>query len=191
MYGYPHLAPCCLALHALGLCFRRGARVTVKREGSSTEEPLDAAKADIFPANEKGMMTNDHCALIHLNEPCVLENTRLRFDQSKIYTYTGKILVALNPFAKLSIYGITAVCSPLSFCCWMRSRWALVRCSLLPQHTITAHALGFASPVVSTVRIPACTRMRTGLSWSMVEGWVLPAIFSFFASTASPFQVKT
>ena len=84
--------------------------MTVKREGSSTEEPLDAAKADIFPANEKGMMTNDHCALIHLNEPCVLENTRLRFDQSKIYTYTGKILVALNPFAKLSIYGIPAVC---------------------------------------------------------------------------------
>ena len=82
--------------------------MTVKRDGSSTEEALDAAKADIFPANEAGMMTNDHCALIHLNEPCILENSRLRFDKDLIYTYTGKILVALNPFAKLSIYGARA-----------------------------------------------------------------------------------
>ena len=89
-----------------------GARVTVKRDGSSAEEALDAAKADIFPANEAGMMTNDHCALIHLNEPCILENSRLRFDKEKIYTYTGKILVALNPFAKLSIYGKSALPVP-------------------------------------------------------------------------------
>jgi hypothetical protein len=54
-----------------------GARVTVKREGSSAEESLDTAKEDLFPANEKGMMPADHCALIHLNEPCVLENTAL------------------------------------------------------------------------------------------------------------------
>ena len=50
-------------------------------------------------------MAADHCALIQLNEPCILENTRLRYMQDEIYTYTGKILVALNPFGPLKIYG--------------------------------------------------------------------------------------
>ena len=56
----------------------RSARVTLKKS-TGEEETLDTAKADIFMANEKGLMTNDHCALIHLNEPCVLENTKLRY----------------------------------------------------------------------------------------------------------------
>eukprot|EP00325_Prymnesiales_sp_UTEX-LB-985_P020714 CAMPEP_0174733188 /NCGR_PEP_ID=MMETSP1094-20130205/60818_1 /TAXON_ID=156173 /ORGANISM="Chrysochromulina brevifilum, Strain UTEX LB 985" /LENGTH=1727 /DNA_ID=CAMNT_0015935811 /DNA_START=13 /DNA_END=5196 /DNA_ORIENTATION=+ len=84
---------------------QNGARVTVKRSASDPEEVLDTSKADVFPANEDGMKTNDHCALIHLNEPCVLENTRLRYTDGLIYTYTGKILVALNPFGPLPIYG--------------------------------------------------------------------------------------
>ena len=83
---------------------QNGARVTVKRADTKEEETLDSAKADIFPANESDLMTDDHCALIHLNEPCVLENTRMRYTKDKIYTYTGKILVALNPFGPLSIY---------------------------------------------------------------------------------------
>lgn len=82
-----------------------GARVTVQRASGGDEEVLDTAKADIFPANEDGMMADDHCALIHLNEPTVLENTRLRYLGDKIYTYTGKILVAMNPFCSLDIYG--------------------------------------------------------------------------------------
>ena len=57
---------------------KRSARVTLKK-ATGEEETLDTAKADIFMANEKGLMTNDHCALIHLNEPCVLENTKLRY----------------------------------------------------------------------------------------------------------------
>ena len=84
---------------------QNGARVTVKRSPSDPEETLDTSKHDIFPANERGLMTNDHCALIHLNEPCVLENSKLRFSSDEIYTYTGKILVALNPFGPLPVYG--------------------------------------------------------------------------------------
>lgn len=57
---------------------QEGARLTVLRTESNQEETLEASKADIFPANEAGLKTNDHCALIHLNEPCVLENTRAR-----------------------------------------------------------------------------------------------------------------
>ena len=88
---------------------QNGARVTVKRASSTEEEVLDTSKSDIFPANEKGMTAGDHCALIHLNEPCILENSKLRFASDSIYTYTGKILVALNPFGPLKIYGEEAM----------------------------------------------------------------------------------
>ena len=40
------------------------------------------------------------------SQPCILENTRLRYNENQVYTYTGKILVALNPFGPLpGVYG--------------------------------------------------------------------------------------
>jgi myosin-5 len=45
-------------------------------------------------------------ALSYLHEPGVLWNLRQRFQFDEIYTYTGSILIAVNPFAALPhIYG--------------------------------------------------------------------------------------
>ena len=44
--------------------------------------------------------------LAYLNEPGVLCNLRARYELDLIYTYTGSILIAVNPFARLSqLYG--------------------------------------------------------------------------------------
>ena len=80
---------------------QNGARVTVA-DASGAERAFDAANADVFPANPAGSTAPDHCGLIHLNEPSILENSRARYASDDIYTYTGKILIALNPFANLS-----------------------------------------------------------------------------------------
>ena len=47
-----------------------------------------------------------------LNEAAVLDNVDLRFRVDKIYTNTGPMLLALNPFKWLPLYG-DAVCL-----CW-------------------------------------------------------------------------
>ncbi|KAG7281019.1 hypothetical protein CRUP_016651 [Coryphaenoides rupestris] len=49
---------------------------------------------------------NDLTALSYLHEPAVLHNLRVRFVESKIiYTYCGIILVAVNPYKQLHVYG--------------------------------------------------------------------------------------
>jgi len=50
---------------------------------------------------------NDLTTLSYLHEPGVLYNLKYRFTEMKtIYTYCGIVLVAINPYQKLGIYGV-------------------------------------------------------------------------------------
>ncbi|KAG9160818.1 hypothetical protein Leryth_008662 [Lithospermum erythrorhizon] len=44
---------------------------------------------------------DDMTKLHYMHEPGVLENLKIRYELNEIYTYTGNILIAINPFQKL------------------------------------------------------------------------------------------
>ncbi|CAK7897017.1 myosin-1 [[Candida] anglica] len=47
---------------------------------------------------------NDMAELTHLNEPSVVYNLYLRYNDDMIYTYSGLFLVAINPYKSLPVY---------------------------------------------------------------------------------------
>jgi len=47
----------------------------------------------------------DLTRLSYLNEPCLLHNLKARFEAGLIYTQAGPLLIAVNPFSGLPLYG--------------------------------------------------------------------------------------
>jgi myosin-5 len=54
------------------------------------------------PPNLDGI--DDLTNLSYLHEPAVLNNVRIRYMQHNIYTYSGIVLIAMNPFHRVQLY---------------------------------------------------------------------------------------
>ena len=79
-------------------------------EGSAPGELLQRHGSELYPANSAADgAPDDHSALVNLNEPCILDSTARRYAADQIYTNTGRILIAVNPFRQLDIYGAATI----------------------------------------------------------------------------------
>lgn len=79
--------------------------VSVKLKGG---RQLDLKEELVLPANAEVQDGKaDMTELRNLNEATLLHNMRVRYakDDAGVYTSTGHILIAINPFRDLSIYG--------------------------------------------------------------------------------------
>ncbi|KAB5521493.1 hypothetical protein DKX38_025812 [Salix brachista] len=61
---------------------------------------------DLLPANPDVLEgVDDLIQLSYLNEPSVLHNVKHRYAQGRIYSKAGPVLIAVNPFKDIPIYG--------------------------------------------------------------------------------------
>ncbi|KAJ2626184.1 Myosin type-2 heavy chain 1, partial [Coemansia sp. RSA 1694] len=88
-------------------------RMVFERDGGGQEYQFEAT-ADELAKRTKTLPPlcnppvlegiDDLTSLSHLNEPAVLHNLQVRYAMHNIYTYSGIVLVALNPFAHVPLY---------------------------------------------------------------------------------------
>ncbi|ODV89218.1 hypothetical protein CANCADRAFT_3849 [Tortispora caseinolytica NRRL Y-17796] len=89
----------------LGLLLENGDTVTVTADESALETAGQPPEVSVStpalpPLRNPSVLENpeDLTSLSHLNEPSVLNALRMRYSQLGIYTYSGIVLIATNPF---------------------------------------------------------------------------------------------
>eukprot|EP00887_Chlorella_sp_A99_P001914 scaffold18.g1914.t1 len=83
----------------------RGTRLRVRLEDGGEEREVGAGDVPLQNPSKNGV--EDMTMLPYLNEPGVLWNLKVRYQLDDIYTYTGSILIAVNPFAAMPhLYGV-------------------------------------------------------------------------------------
>jgi len=87
-------------------------RPRVKVEGDNEEEGIitvkyegvELANARLSDEEKAEGKDDDLITLPHLHEPALLHAVAERFFSDKIYTWTGPVLIAVNPFIRLPLY---------------------------------------------------------------------------------------
>ncbi|KAL6053329.1 Unconventional myosin-XIX [Balamuthia mandrillaris] len=87
-----------------GVKIKAGTEYTVLGDDDKQERKCRAEELQLRnPSILEGC--DDMTALSYMNEPSILHNLHMRFSIHQIYTYTGPILIAINPYQRLPIYG--------------------------------------------------------------------------------------
>ncbi|KAF9562132.1 myosin 5 [Agrocybe pediades] len=81
----------------------RGKEITL----NTTSKEIKEGKEGLPPLRNPPLLetADDLATLSHLNEPSVLHTIRNRYAQHSIYTYSGIVLIAVNPFQRVTLYG--------------------------------------------------------------------------------------
>ncbi|CAN0915754.1 XI-2 [Linum grandiflorum] len=69
----------------------------------TTDKTVVCKASSVYPKDPEfpSCGVDDMTKLAYLHEPGVLQNLKVRYDINEIYTYTGNILIAVNPFRRL------------------------------------------------------------------------------------------
>jgi myosin heavy subunit len=84
--------------------FSRPLAVKADDSGERKFEGVELANAPLSAEERAEGRDNDLITLPHLHEPAILHAVSERFFHGKIYTWTGPVVIAVNPFERLPVY---------------------------------------------------------------------------------------
>lgn len=84
--------------------FTRPIEISDAESGERKFRGVELANAKLSDQERAEGMDNDLITLPHLHEPALLHAISERFFHGKIYTWTGPVLIAVNPFQRLPLY---------------------------------------------------------------------------------------
>lgn len=84
--------------------FTRPAEVPDPDSGAVRFQGVELANTKLSDEDRAQGVDNDLITLPHLHEPALLHALSERFFYGKIYTWTGPVLIAVNPFQRLPLY---------------------------------------------------------------------------------------
>ena len=67
-------------------------------------EGVELANAPLSESDLRDGIDSDMISLPHLHEPAILHAVSERYFRGEIYTWTGPVLIAVNPFQRLPLY---------------------------------------------------------------------------------------
>ena len=84
--------------------FTRGIETHNPETGETKFDGVELANTPLSQEEKEEGRDNDLITLPHLHEPAILHSLSDRFFRGKIYTWTGPVLIAVNPFQRLALY---------------------------------------------------------------------------------------
>jgi myosin heavy subunit len=84
--------------------FKRPIEVKDEESGERKFKGVELANTPLSDEDRAEGRDNDLITLPHLHEPAILHSVSERFFHGKIYTWTGPVLIAVNPFQRLPLY---------------------------------------------------------------------------------------
>jgi len=84
--------------------FTRSSIIVDEESGMRKFEGVELANTKLSDEERAEGRDDDLITLPHLHEPAILHAVSERFFYGKIYTWTGPVLIAVNPFQRLPLY---------------------------------------------------------------------------------------
>jgi myosin-5 len=84
--------------------FSRPSEVVDEESGMKKFKGVELANTKLSDEERAEGRDDDLITLPHLHEPAILHAISERFFIGKIYTWTGPVLIAVNPFQRLALY---------------------------------------------------------------------------------------
>lgn len=84
--------------------FTRQLDAQAEETGELKFRGIELANAPLSEEKRAEGADNDLITLPHLHEPAILHAVSERFYHGSIYTWTGPVLIAVNPFQRLPLY---------------------------------------------------------------------------------------